>query len=144
MERLVHKFNTAKELVPGPVFGQDVQGSTLGLLYFGTTAISVPEAMVMLDDRNIKIDTMRIRAFPFSKEVEDFINSHEKVFLVEQNRDAQLRSLLVNECEIDPARIVPILNYDGFPITAKCIVDLVSDALGKNAKKAVSETVAAE
>jgi 2-oxoglutarate ferredoxin oxidoreductase subunit alpha len=144
MERLVHKFNTAKELVPGPVFGQDVQGSTLGLLYFGTTAISVPEAMVMLDDRNIKIDTMRIRAFPFSKEVEDFINSHEKVFLVEQNRDAQLRSLLVNECEIDPARIVPILNYDGFPITAKCIVDLVSDALGKNAKKAESETVAAE
>jgi 2-oxoglutarate ferredoxin oxidoreductase subunit alpha len=144
MERLVHKFNTAKELIPGPVFGQDVQGSTLGLLYFGTTAISVPEAMVMLDDRNIKIDTMRIRAFPFSKEVEDFINSHEKVFLVEQNRDAQLRSLLVNECEIDPARIVPILNYDGFPITAKCIVDLVSDALGKNAKKAESETVAAE
>jgi 2-oxoglutarate ferredoxin oxidoreductase subunit alpha len=144
MERLVHKFNTAKELIPGPVFGQDVQGSTLGLLYFGTTAISVPEAMVMLDDRNIKIDTMRIRAFPFSKEVEDFINSHEKVFLVEQNRDAQLRSLLVNECELDPARIVPILNYDGFPITAKCIVDLVSDALGKNAKKVGSETVAAE
>ena len=144
MERLVHKFNTAKELIPGPVFGQDVQGSTLGLLYFGTTAISVPEAMVMLDDRNIKIDTMRIRAFPFSKEVEDFINSHEKVFLVEQNRDAQLRSLLVNECEIDPARIVPILNYDGFPITAKCIVDLISEALGKNAEKFGSETVAAE
>ena len=144
MERLVHKFNTAKELIPGPVFGQDIQGSTLGLLYFGTTAISVPEAMVMLDDRNIKIDTMRIRAFPFSNEVEDYINSHEKVFLVEQNRDAQLRSLLVNECEIDPARIVPILNYDGFPITAKCIVDLISEALGKNAEKVGSETVAAE
>ncbi len=144
MERLVRKFNTAKELVPGPVFGQDVQDSTLGLLYFGTTAISIPEAMVMLDNGNIKIDTMRIRAFPFSKEVEDFINNHEKVFLVEQNRDAQLRSLLVNECEIDPARIVPILNYDGFPITAKCIVDLISEALGKNAEKAGSETVAAE
>ena len=144
MERLVHKFNTAKELVPGPVFGQDRQDSAIGLLYFGTTAISIPEAMEMLDGRGIKIDTMRIRAFPFSKEVEDFINSHEKVFLVEQNRDAQLRSLIVNECEIDPARIVPILNYDGFPITAKCIADLISEALGKNAEKVGSETVAAE
>ena len=144
MERLVHKFNTAKELVPGPVFGQDTQGSTMGLLYFGTTAISVPEAMEMLDERDIKIDTMRIRAFPFSKEVEDFIDSHEKVFLVEQNRDAQLRALLVNECEIDPAKIVPVLNYDGSPITAKCIVDLISEALGKNTEQVGSNTVAAE
>jgi 2-oxoglutarate ferredoxin oxidoreductase subunit alpha len=144
MERLVHKFNTAKELVPGPVFGQDRQDSTIGLLYFGTTAISIPEAMEMLDGRGIKIDTMRIRAFPFSKEVEDFIDSHEKVFLVEQNRDAQLRGLLVNECEIDPAKIVPVLNYDGSPITAKCIVDLIAEALAGNVKQVESNTVAAE
>ena len=78
------------------------------------------------------------------KEVEDFIHSHEKVFLVEQNRDAQLRSLLVNECEINPAKIMPILNYDGSPITAKCIVDLMSEALGKNVGKVGSNTVAAE
>jgi 2-oxoglutarate ferredoxin oxidoreductase subunit alpha len=116
----------------------------MGLLYFGTTAISVPEAMEMLDERDIKIDTMRIRAFPFSKKVEDFIDSHEKVFLVEQNRDAQLRALLVNECEIDPAKIMPILNYDGSPITAKCIVDLISEALGKNTEQVGSNTVAAE
>tara|TARA_B110000467_G_scaffold128994_1_gene122656 strand:- start:1576 stop:2442 length:867 start_codon:yes stop_codon:yes gene_type:complete len=144
MERLVHKFNTAKKLVPGPVFGQDCQTSTLGLIYFGTTASSVPEAMEMLNERGIKIDTMRIRSFPFSAEVESFIDSHEKVFLVEQNRDAQLRSLLVNECEIDPARIVPVLNYDGFPITAKCIVDLVCKGLGKAEGNIEAGTVAAE
>lgn len=144
MERLVHKFNTAKELVPGPVFGQDCQTSTLGLIYFGTTASSVPEAMEMLNERGIKIDTMRIRSFPFSAEVESFIDSHEKVFLVEQNRDAQLRSLLVNECEIDPARIVPVLNYDGFPITAKCIMDLVCKGLGEAESNVEAGTVAAE
>ena len=144
MERLVHKFNTAKKLVPGPVFGQDCQTSTLGLIYFGTTASSVPEAMEMLNERGIKMDTMRIRSFPFSAEVESFIDSHEKVFLVEQNRDAQLRSLLVNECEIDPARIVPVLNYDGFPITAKCIVDLVCKGLGKAEGNIEAGTVAAE
>ena len=144
MERLVHKFNTAKSLVPGPAFGQENQNSTIGFMYFGTTASSVPEAMEILEGCDIKLDTMRIRAFPFSTEVEEFINNHEKVFLVEQNRDGQLRSLLVNECQIDPARIIPILNYDGFPITAKCMVDMVLKRLGKTEDKLSSNFVAAE
>jgi 2-oxoglutarate ferredoxin oxidoreductase subunit alpha len=144
MERLIHKFNTAKSLVPGPAFGQEKQNSTIGFMYFGTTASSVPEAMEILEGCDIKLDTMRIRAFPFSTEVEEFINNHEKVFLVEQNRDGQLRSLLVNECQIDPARIIPILNYDGFPITAKCMVDMVLKRLGKTEDKPNSNFVAAE
>jgi 2-oxoglutarate ferredoxin oxidoreductase subunit alpha len=144
MERLIHKFNTAKSLVPGPAFGQEKQNSTIGFMYFGTTASSVPEAMEILEGCDIKLDTMRIRAFPFSTEVEEFINNHEKVFLVEQNRDGQLRSLLVNECQIDPARIIPILNYDGFPITAKCMVDMVLKRLGKTEDKPSSNFVAAE
>lgn len=144
MERLIHKFNTAKSLVPGPAFGQEKQNSTIGFMYFGTTASSVPEAMEILEGCDIKLDTMRIRAFPFSTEVEEFINNHEKVFLVEQNRDGQLRSLLVNECQIDPARIIPILNYDGFPITAKCMVDMVLKRLGKTEDKLSSNFVAAE
>jgi 2-oxoglutarate ferredoxin oxidoreductase subunit alpha len=144
MERLIHKFNTAKSLVPGPAFGQENQNSTIGFMYFGTTASSVPEAMEILEGCDIKLDTMRIRAFPFSTEVEEFINNHEKVFLVEQNRDGQLRSLLVNECQIDPARIIPILNYDGFPITAKCMVDMVLKRLGKTEDKLSSNFVAAE
>jgi len=144
MERLIHKFNTAKSLVPGPAFGQEKQNSTIGFMYFGTTASSVPEAMEILEGCDIKLDTMRIRAFPFSTEVEEFINNHEKVFLVEQNRDGQLRSLLVNECQIDPARIIPILNYDGFPITAKYMVDMVLKRLGKTEDKLSSNFVAAE
>ncbi|MBL6598629.1 MAG: 2-oxoacid:acceptor oxidoreductase subunit alpha [Alphaproteobacteria bacterium] len=131
MRRLSHKFETAKTLVPAPEFGQAEQGSTMGLIHFGTTAIAVPEAMELLADRQIHLDTMRLRAFPFSKEVEDFIHSHEKVFVVEQNRDAQMRSLLVNECGIDPARLVPILNFDGFPITAVAIADMVTEQLGE-------------
>jgi 2-oxoglutarate ferredoxin oxidoreductase subunit alpha len=69
---------------------------------------------------------MRLRAFPFADAVAEFINSHEQVFLVEQNRDAQMRTLLSNECVIDPARFISILNYDGTPITARFIVDAIS------------------
>ena len=116
MERLLKKFNTAKTLVPEPVFGQSTQSSTMGLVYFGTTDIAIPETMNLLKSRGIQLDTMRIRAFPFCEDVVNFINDHEQVFLVEQNRDGQMRSLLITECEIDPAKIVPILNYDGFPI----------------------------
>jgi 2-oxoglutarate/2-oxoacid ferredoxin oxidoreductase subunit alpha len=144
MHRLSHKFDTAKTLVPAPEFGQEGQDSTMGLIYFGTTAISVPEAMGMLGDRRIHLDTMRLRAFPFSKEVEDFIASHDKVFVVEQNRDGQMRSLLVNECGIDPARLVPILNFDGFPITARTIADMVSEHLGQGEQDEAQGGVAAE
>lgn len=144
MRRLARKFDTAKALVPAPEFGQAEQGATMGLIHFGTTAIAVPEAMELLADRQIHLDTMRLRAFPFSKEVEDFINSHEKVFVVEQNRDAQMRSLLVNECGIDPARLVPILNFDGFPITAVAIADMVSEHLGQGADDQAQGGFAAE
>ena len=69
----------------------------------------------MLAARQIRLDSMQLRSFPFSGEVADFIRAHEKVFVVEQNRDGQMRSLLINECDIDPARLVPILVFDGFP-----------------------------
>ena len=144
MERLLHKFDTAKEMVPGPVFGQDSQKSTIGLAYFGTTDIAVPEAMELLRDQGIELDTMRIRSVPFSKEVEKFFSDHEKVFLVEQNRDGQMRSLLINECEINPGKIVPILNYDGFPITAICIADLICKKLGGKDIKVEAGGFAAE
>ncbi|MEL0022557.1 MAG: hypothetical protein VW709_22070, partial [Rickettsiales bacterium] len=144
MRRLSRKFDTAKTLLPGPVFGQANQGATLGLIHFGTTAIAIPEAMELLAERKIHLDTMRVRAFPFSREVEDFIKSHEKVFVVEQNRDAQMRSLLVNECGIDPARLVPVLNFDGFPITAAAIADMVSEHLGQGEWDQAQDGFAAE
>jgi len=144
MLRLSHKFNTAKTLVPAPEFGQKTQGATMGLIHFGTTAVSVPEAMGMLADSQIHLDTMRLRGFPFSQEVDDFILSHDKVFVVEQNRDGQMRSLLVNECGLDPARLVPILNFDGSPITARTIANMVSEHRGQAVADRSASGVAAE
>jgi 2-oxoglutarate ferredoxin oxidoreductase subunit alpha len=79
---------------------------------------------------------MRLRAFPFPDAVVDFINSHDQIFLVEQNRDAQMRMLLVNECAIDPARFISVLNYDGTPITARFIIDTIAGRLTFSSKEA--------
>ena len=144
MRRLSRKFETAKKLVPKPEFGQEQQGATVGMIHFGTTSVSVSEAMELLADEKIYLDTMRIRSFPFGEEIEDFIHSHEKVFVVEQNRDAQIRALLVNECGIDPAQLVPILIFDGFPVTAKRIATMVTDYLGKGSKSLSADGFAAE
>jgi len=86
------------------------------------------EAIVALEGDGLHLDTLRVRAFPFPDSVADFIAAHEKVFVVEQNRDAQLRSLIVNEFGIDPARLVPVLHYDGTPITAR----FIAEAIGKH------------
>jgi 2-oxoglutarate ferredoxin oxidoreductase subunit alpha len=91
------------------------------------------EASDVLDAQGVAVDTLRVRAFPFTDEVERFIAEHDTVFVVEQNRDAQLRSMIVNELEIDPAKLVPILHYDGTPITARFIVaEVGSRASGAN------------
>ena len=87
----------------------------------------------------IHLDTMRLRAFPFSEEVMEFINAHDQIFVVEQNRDAQMRMLLVNECGIDPARFISILHYDGTPITARYIKGAVAERLHQNLRKEAAE-----
>jgi 2-oxoglutarate ferredoxin oxidoreductase subunit alpha len=87
------------------------------------------EALEALEDRGIHLDTLRVRAYPFHDDVLDFVAAHDRIFLVEQNRDAQLRSLLINDGDIDPARLVPILHYDGTPITARFIVKAIGDML---------------
>ena len=92
-------------------------------------SLAMDEALDALEARGIHLDTLRIRAFPFHDDVLDFIASHERVFVVEQNRDAQMRTLLTTEGEIDPARLVPILHYDGTPITARFIVKAIADML---------------
>jgi 2-oxoglutarate ferredoxin oxidoreductase subunit alpha len=126
MQRLLRKFETAKRLVPEPI-RQDAQTQTrLGAIYFGSTSAAMREALGALGEQGIDLDTMRVRAFPFADEIVDFILSHDQVLVVEQNRDAQLRTLLINEAVIDPARLIPILHYDGTPITARFIVDSVA------------------
>ncbi|MCW5751119.1 MAG: 2-oxoacid:acceptor oxidoreductase subunit alpha [Alphaproteobacteria bacterium] len=126
MERLLRKFETAKTLVPAPILRPAKQRTSIGVIHYGSTAPAMNEALDVLEGRGLHLDALRIRAFPFPAEVEHFIAEHEQVFVVEQNRDGQLRSLLVNECGIDPARLPPVLHYDGTPITARFIIDVIA------------------
>ena len=87
------------------------------------------EALVALAEDGIHLDAMRLRAFPFPASVKDFINTHDHVFVVEQNRDAQMRQLIVNELEIDPSWLIAVLHYDGTPITARFITDAIASRL---------------
>ncbi|MBV9549643.1 MAG: hypothetical protein JO256_08240 [Alphaproteobacteria bacterium] len=96
------------------------------MIYFGSSSPAMREALAALSTRGVHLDTLRLRAFPFTEEVAEFVNSHDQVFLVEQNRDAQMRTLLSNECCIDPARFLSILHYDGTPITARFIIDAIA------------------
>jgi 2-oxoglutarate/2-oxoacid ferredoxin oxidoreductase subunit alpha len=98
------------------------------------------EAIDMIEARGHSVDRMRIRAFPFHSSVNSFVAGHDFTFVVEQNRDAQLRSLIVNECGIDPVRLVPITHYDGTPITARFIAKSIGDHLDKLTVKTMKVT----
>jgi 2-oxoglutarate ferredoxin oxidoreductase subunit alpha len=129
MQRLLRKFETAKRLVPAPIRRDAAKPTQFGVLYFGSTSAAMNEALEALEKQNIHLDAMRLRAFPFSDEVIDFVLHHDQIFLVEQNRDAQLKSLLVNEGAIDPARIISVLHYDGTPITARFIIGQIAERM---------------
>jgi 2-oxoglutarate ferredoxin oxidoreductase subunit alpha len=129
MDRLTKKWNTAKNIVPAPFFYQEKNTSTNGLIFFGTSTNSAEEAMDLMLEKNELVDAMRLKAFPFPKSVDDFINSHEKIFVIEQNRDGQMRTLLINELGINPQKLISILNYDGMPITAHAIVAGINNNL---------------
>lgn len=121
VDRLSKKWETIKLYVPPPETFQTSQNSEYGMIFYGTTMFSALEAKDHLAAHNLEIDALRIRSFPFNQEVEDFIRNHHKVFVIEQNRDGQLRSLLINELEIPPSKLLKVLNYDGLPITAQQI-----------------------
>jgi 2-oxoglutarate/2-oxoacid ferredoxin oxidoreductase subunit alpha len=126
MQRLLRKFETAKRMVPAPVRRDADEPTRFGVIYYGSTAPAMDEALEALAVRGIHIDRLRVRAFPFADSIVNFVLEHDQVFVVEQNRDAQLRTLLMNECTLDPARLIPILHYDGTPITARFIIDAIS------------------
>jgi 2-oxoglutarate ferredoxin oxidoreductase subunit alpha len=125
-ERLMRKWKTAATLVPQPVFAKAARATRLGIVYFGSTAPAMDEALSALAQEHIHIDAMRLCAFPFPDSVSDFIASHDAVFVVEQNRDAQMRSLLVNELDADPQRLISVRHYDGTPITARFIAEIIT------------------
>lgn len=122
MERLIRKFETAKQYVPAPELYKQHDSATYGILFFGTSTEASLEAMDVLAEEGIRLNALRIRAFPFNKAIDDFIARHEKVFVVEQNRDAQLRTLLMAENDVSPKQMISVLNYDGMPITAQQIL----------------------
>ena len=129
MQRLLRKFETAKELVPRPVLANAGKPTPYGVIYYGSTAPAMDEAIHMIEARGQALDRLRVRAFPFHSSVTSFVAEHDFVFIVEQNRDAQMRSLIVNECGIDPIRLVPVLQYDGTPITARFIARTITERL---------------
>src|SRR5215831_14015176 len=140
MQRLVRKFETAKNLVPRPLIANAGKPTKYGVIYYGSTSPAMDEAIHMIEARGHALDRMRVRAFPFHSSVNSFVADHDFVFVVEQNRDAQLRSLIVNECGIDPVRLVPILHYDGTPITARFIAKAIGDHLDKLTVKPMKVT----
>jgi len=131
MERLLRKFITAATLVPQPVFRQAAEPTRLGVIYYGSTTPAMREALDVLDRNGVHVDAMRLCAFPFPESVSEFIAAHDKVFVAEQNRDGQMRTMLINELEINPAKLVRVLHYDGTPITARFIIRTIHDSVAK-------------
>ena len=129
MQRLIRKFETAKDLIPRPLQANAAKPTKYGVIYYGSTSPAMDEAIHMIEARGQSLNRLRVRAFPFHSSVTSFVADHDFVFVVEQNRDGQLRSLIVNECGIDPIRLVPILHYDGTPITARFIARAIGDHL---------------
>ena len=132
MDRLLKKWETAKDIVPGPVFSQKENNSSDAILFYGTTNYSAIEALDLMTNDGMQMDAIRILSFPFNKEVEKFIEDHERIFVIEQNRDAQMKTLLVKELCVPQTKLISILNYDGIPITADLIIEGISSHLVLN------------
>ena len=131
MERLLRKFKTAEDIVPQPIFRKADAPTKLGVIYYGSTTPAMREALDVLERNGDHLDAMRLCAFPFPDSVRKFIAEHDKLFVVEQNRDAQMRTMLINELEIDPAKLARVLHYDGTPITARFIISSIHDCVHK-------------
>jgi 2-oxoglutarate/2-oxoacid ferredoxin oxidoreductase subunit alpha len=131
MERLLRKFITAAALVPQPIFRKAAEPTKLGVIYYGSTTPAMREALDVLDRNGDHVDAMRLCAFPFPDSVSEFIAAHDKVFVAEQNRDGQMRTMLINELEVNPAKLIRVLHYDGTPITARFIIRSIHDSMAK-------------
>jgi len=129
MQRLLKKHEFAKTLVPKPVLTPARAPARFGAIYYGSTSPAMQESLDLLAEQGIYVNALRIRAFPFQEEIREFVRSHTKVFVVEQNRDAQMKTLLVNEAGIEAASLIPVLHYDGTPITARFITRTIAEAV---------------
>jgi 2-oxoglutarate ferredoxin oxidoreductase subunit alpha len=130
VDRLLVKWETARKLLPAAEIRESASNS-MGILTLGSGNAACVEALDRLRAQEVNLDYCRVRAFPFGDEVRDFINRHDIVFVVEQNRDAQLRSLLMLDIDADPTKLVSLLHYDGIPLGAKFVVDGILEKLAQ-------------
>jgi len=128
VDRLKRKFDTAKKLVPKAVL-EGKGDNKIGLVSTGSCDGAVREAIDVLKRRGVQLDYLRVRGFPFGEEVESFLRTHEQIFVVEQNRDAQLKSLLILETAVEKAKLHSVLHYSGLPIPASFVVDGIAAVL---------------
>ena len=133
IDRLLVKWETAKSLVPDAVVSKADRKTRLGIVAYGSSDGAVIEARDRLAEEGIHADYLRIRAFPFSQEVVDFLRGHDTIFVVEQNRDAQMKALLMLEANDIADRLVSILHYNGMPIPSECVVRGISEHQGAEA-----------
>ena len=131
MQRLRQKFETAKSLVPLPVLTAARYPARFAAIFYGSTGPAMQEALDALAEQGIYINALRVRAFPFQNEIADFIAAHSKVFVFEQNFDGQLTTLLINEAHVNPASLIPVLHYDGTPITARFITQEIAERVAR-------------
>jgi 2-oxoglutarate ferredoxin oxidoreductase subunit alpha len=130
VDRLLVKWETARNLVPAPQMEYS-KFNKRAVLSLGSCDGAVTEALDRLKAEGTGLNYCRVKAFPFSDAVKDFIDRHERIYVVEQNRDAQLRSLLMLDIEADARKLVPVLHYDGMPLAANFIVQKVQEDLAK-------------
>ena len=132
LDRLRHKHDAAKALLPAPVI-RSKKGVTTGIVSIGSCDAAVREAMDVLAREGTEVNYLRVRGFPFSPALQEFLDRHERIFVVEQNRDAQLKSLLLLETGVDRRKLISILHYGGMPIDSRCIISGISAALARGA-----------
>jgi len=130
VDRLLVKWDTARATMPAPEIEYSKFNNT-AILSVGSCDGAVREALDRLQEKNIGLNYCRVKAFPFNDDVKGFIEKHERVYVVEQNRDAQLRSLLILDAEADPNKLVPMLHYDGMPINAQFVIDKVEEEIAE-------------
>ena len=130
MRRISRKFETAKTLVPQPEISTRDPHARLGVIYFGSTRPAVLEALDELEAEGIRVNAMRLKGFPFSDEVKAFCDAHDRVFVVEQNRDAQMRSLLMLETGVEGDKLIAVINFDGMPLTAEFVRGAIRTSMG--------------
>jgi 2-oxoglutarate ferredoxin oxidoreductase subunit alpha len=131
VDRLLLKWETAKKMSYAPVTYQKKLSSRFGLIFYGTTTYATLEAMDFIKKEGVNLDAIRITSFPFHDDIKKFIETHEVVFVLEQNRDAQMKKLLIQELEVNPKNMISVLNYDGTPITADFIYESITQSLSE-------------